>query len=496
MFAAMILMASGVAAHAEQTEYDPAKVSDSLRAIFQFGSASTRKALNANTVTLLTGTIGGTYVQFGADLASVLDDDGNLRVLSIIGRGSVQGAADVLFLKGVDLGIVRADTLDYLEKKGFASGIKKQFNYVTKLYNEEMQVIASKTIKSLNDLEGKRVSVDLPNGGTFVTALTVFERLGIKANFVYVEQRIAMEKLKKGDLDAVIVVGGKPYLSVTNFRNDGRFHLAAVDYSKALQSDYLPAKLTSEDYPNLIPEGETVDTIAVPAVLAAYNWAPNTERSRKLALFVNAFFTKFATLQDPPFHPKWKEVSLTAPVAGWNRLPLAEQWLDKHGIKPIKRHFDAFLQENPAAANVQSEADKEALFRQFQAWEAGRNARARLNTQESVDKVREPDHVSKAATQAAAPRHPPRRSRPARRALGTLTEQGAVTECEHHGYRRDRADPDACNRANEEAWRNPFFGATQGISTSDHPSNGFPERHTVPQITESPNRKPGVSGEP
>src|ERR1700739_3566764 len=100
MFAAIIIMASGVAAHAEQTEYDPAKVSDSLKAIFQFGSVTTKKALNANTVTLLTGEIGGTYWQFGADLASVLDDDGNLRVLPIIGRGSVQSAADILFLKG------------------------------------------------------------------------------------------------------------------------------------------------------------------------------------------------------------------------------------------------------------------------------------------------------------------------------------------------------------------------------------------------------------
>ena len=104
VFAAMCVMASAVAAHAEQPDHDPAKVSDSLKALYHFGSASTTKALNANTVTLLTGTIGGTYVQFGADLASVLDDDGNLRILPIIGRGSVQGAADVLFLKGVDLG--------------------------------------------------------------------------------------------------------------------------------------------------------------------------------------------------------------------------------------------------------------------------------------------------------------------------------------------------------------------------------------------------------
>ena len=184
MFAAMIMMAYGVAAHAEQTEYDPAKVSDSLKAVFQFGSVSTKKALNANTVTLLTGTIGGTYVQFGADLASVLDDDGKLRVLPITGRGSVQSVADILFLKGVDLGIVRADTLDYLEKKGFANDIKKRFTYVTKLYNEEMHVIASKSIRSFRDLEGKTVSVDLPNGGTFVTALTVFERLGMKPKVV------------------------------------------------------------------------------------------------------------------------------------------------------------------------------------------------------------------------------------------------------------------------------------------------------------------------
>jgi hypothetical protein len=161
---------------------------------------------------------------------------------------------------------------------------------------------------------------------------------------VYVEQRFAMEKLKKGELDAVIVVGGKPYKSVTTFNNDGRFHLATVDYSKPLQSDYLPATLTSKDYPNLIPEGETVETIAVPSVLAAYNWAPNTERYRKLTLFVDAFFTKFPALQNPPFHPKWKEVSLPAPLAGWNRLPFAQQWLDKHGVEPVKQQrFEAFL---------------------------------------------------------------------------------------------------------------------------------------------------------
>src|SRR3569832_2703754 len=88
-----IMLAFGCTARAEQSEFDPAKVSESLKAIYQFGSAATKQALNANTVTLISGTIGGTYVQFGADLASVLDDGNKLRVLPGVGRGAGRGGA-------------------------------------------------------------------------------------------------------------------------------------------------------------------------------------------------------------------------------------------------------------------------------------------------------------------------------------------------------------------------------------------------------------------
>src|SRR5216684_1004702 len=121
-----IAMVCSLAARAQEKTYDPGKISDSLKAIFQFGSAQTKQALNANTVTLITGTIGGTYVQFGADLSSVLDDGNKLRVLPIVGRGSVQSIADILFLEGVDIGGVRADSLDYLAKKGIDQDLRKQ----------------------------------------------------------------------------------------------------------------------------------------------------------------------------------------------------------------------------------------------------------------------------------------------------------------------------------------------------------------------------------
>ena len=370
----LILVALTVIARADDTQTDPGKVSEGLKAIFQYGAGSggPKDKLNANTVTLISGTIGGTYVQFGADLASVLDDSDQLRVLPIVGRGSVQSVADILYLRGVDLGIVRADTLDYLEKNGYAKNIKQQFNYITKLYNEEMHVVAPKSIRDLKDLDGKVVSIDLPNGGTFVTSLIVFERLGIKPKFVYIEQRIAFEKMKKGEVDAVIAVQGKPSKLISQIKDD-TLHLVPIDYAKSLQSDYFPAELTAKDYPNLVGEQERVDTIAVPAVLAAYNWPAKTDRYRKLATFVDAFFKKFPDFQKPPFHPKWKEVSLTAPLRGWERFPVAQQWLDRNNATAdSKSRFDQFLSENSRSG---AQSDKEVLFQQYRAWEAAQSSK-------------------------------------------------------------------------------------------------------------------------
>jgi TRAP transporter TAXI family solute receptor len=370
-------------ASAQPPNQDPAEVSDSLRAVFKLGNPSeaTKARVNANTVTVMSGTIGGTYVQFGADLASVLDDGDQIRVLPIIGRGSVQSLADILFLKGVDVGIMRADTLDYLERKGYTRNVKKQLAYITKLYNEEMHVIAPKEIRRLSDLNGKTVSVDLPNGGTFVTAMTVFERLGIKPKLVFIEQRLAYEKLRKGEIDALVAVQGKPSKFITQVK-DENLHLVPIDYAPALQSDYLPSRMSAEDYPALIPAGTSIDTIAVPAILAAYNWAPGTDRYRKVELFVNRLFDHLADLQKPPFHPKWQEAVLTSELPGWVRFPAAQRWLDGHvttARTETRQSFDRFLASKKTGKAPSSDSERQALFEDFLKWESARH-RAQART--------------------------------------------------------------------------------------------------------------------
>ena len=353
---------------------DPGAVSDSFKTIFRYsnGKRDLASQLNANTVALMTGAFGSTYAQMGADLASVLDNGLNLRVLPVMGRGSVQAVADILLLKGVDAGIVRKDTLAYLERKGYADNIRSQFVYVTKMFNEEMHVLAPKAIQSIKDLDGKTVAVDLPDSSTFVTSINVFESLGIKPHLLYIEPRIALEMLRKGEIDAIIAVEGKP-VQWLNQVNDPNLHLVAVDYDRPLRDDYLPAQLSSEDYPNLIPASGRVSTIAAEAVLASYNWQPGNDRYRRVALLVESLFSRTAQLQRPPFHPKWQELALVAPVAGWTRFKPAQDWIDRNA--PVASA--ALPSALGAHASSSMSADEQALFREFLEWKANRQKQHR-----------------------------------------------------------------------------------------------------------------------
>jgi branched-chain amino acid transport system substrate-binding protein len=320
----------------------------------------------------MTGSFGSTYSQMGADLASVLDNGSDLRVLPILGRGSVQAVADILLLRGVDAGIVRKDTLAYLERKDFANNIRNQFVYVAKMFNEEVHVLAPQMIRSMRDLDGKTVAVDLPDGSTFVTAINVFEHLGIKPHLLYIEPRSALEMLRKGEIDAIMAVEGKP-LQWLGQVNDPNLHLVPVEYDKSLRDEYLPAELSSEDYPNLISKSAPVGTIAAEAVLASYNWQQGSDRYRRLALLVEALFTHIAQLQRPPYHPKWQELAPLAPVAGWTRFNAAQQWVDRN--TPVASAATATAGAATAGAlgsNARGPQaqDDPVLYQQFLEWRA------------------------------------------------------------------------------------------------------------------------------
>lgn len=370
---AFALLAATSTSMAEQKPAGSATLNESIEALFSYGRDidTAKERLNPYTVTIMTGPLGGTDEQIGADLASVVDDGEKLRLLPVVGRGSAQSVADILYLNNVDLGITRSDTLDYLETKGLTGNLKRRLTYITKLFNEEMHVVAPKAIEKLTDLEGKTISVD--SIGALITATAVFDRLGIKSTFVRMEETRGYEKLRKGEIDAMIAIQGSPWKFTNEIQKD-QFHFVSIGYAVPLQAAYLPAQLTAKDYPTLIADGERVDTIAVPAILVAYNWNEDTARYRKIARFVKAFFTKFKELQSPPFHAKWRDVVLSAPLKGWKRFPAAQEWLDERSdgvTSETRRQFDQFMATRASASEMAPAAmldQNAALYKEFLEW--------------------------------------------------------------------------------------------------------------------------------
>jgi TRAP transporter TAXI family solute receptor len=328
---------------------------------------------NDGVVGVITGMEGGTYARTGADL-TILDDP-SLRVLPTLGKGSLQNLSDILFLRGIDIGFVQADALAYAKQHNMFPGLTQNIRYIAKLYDEEVHVLARKDITKLADLAGQRVNVDVAGSGSAMTAEILLDALGVNAKVEHDKQVNGIQKLKNGEIAAIIHVGGAPIPLFADVPGDIGLHFLTVPLNPTLAQTYLPDKFTHDTYPALVPADAPVPTIAVGDVLAVYAWPPRTDRWNNVTRFVTDFFNRFDDFQKPPRHPKWREVNLTAEVPGWTRLREAQDWLDKQNsartASPATQvRFNTFLlQANPGVNSKLSDADREKLFQQFVAWD-------------------------------------------------------------------------------------------------------------------------------
>jgi len=286
--------------------------------------AAQRDLVNGGVVGVISGGVTGTYVRIAADLANALDDSYELRVLPVIGKGSVRNIEDLLLLRGIDVAIVQSDVLDFYKRAELVPNIEGKLRYITKLYNEEVHVLARTEYGTIDDLATKRVNFGTDGSGTFMTASIVFDDLGIDVDVQSDPEPIALERLRAGEIDALVFVGGQPVELIAKIGPEEPVHLLALPHER-IKAAYVASELAADAYPNLIEPAESVPTVAVSAVLAAYNWPDGHPRRHKLNRFIQRFTENFGTLLEPPFHPKWQEIDLAAEVPGWRRITASEQ---------------------------------------------------------------------------------------------------------------------------------------------------------------------------
>jgi TRAP-type uncharacterized transport system substrate-binding protein len=318
------------------------------------------------------------------DLADVLNDDDNLRILPIAGIGGPRNIRDVRHLRGVDIGLTQTSILNSYRRSNERIGqFDEKIVYIAKLFNEEVHLVAGSNITSIEQLRGLKVNLDAKGSGTSYSMRDLFKALGIDVKEVSMSQFEAFEKVKSGEIAATALIAGKPVRSMLKLTRNDRLHFIPIPYTVQLNGDYLPATLTHDDYPELIASSETaVDTVAVGAVLIAYNWPKtNVDRYRRVQRFVDAFFPKIAEFQKPPRHLKWREVNISATLAGWKRFEAAQEWLDNQRLEAQRNNPNSVPApvEQAASGGVRSASSGEqpkqtadpALFEEFHGGSSG-----------------------------------------------------------------------------------------------------------------------------
>lgn len=328
---------------------------------------------NQWTVGVAGGLIDGTYMRFADELGKVLDDGDNLRILPMVSYGAASNLEDLIYLRGVDLAITQSDVFEYFRTERKTPNLQNRVHYVMRLPVSELHILAKNDIRSIEDLRGKKVNFGPAGSGSSLTGTIVFQRLGVQVDQVLIDQQSAMQKLLSGEVAALVRVVGKPVEFFTRIPPNSGLHLVPIPFTKTFADYYTLGEFQAKDYPSLITEGQKVDTIAVPAVLAVFNWPKGSDRHRRVERFVEALFAKWEKFQVAPRHPKWRDVNLAATVPGWTRFSVAEQMLEKvrgpavAAPEQISRDFHAFLSRVGTAA-PQSQNEREALFRQFIEW--------------------------------------------------------------------------------------------------------------------------------
>ena len=333
-----------------------------------------RASVNENVLFVLGGQLGASFIQLAHDMSVVVNEEGKLRVMPVVGQAGAQNIKDLVFLRGIDLAITSTDVLNHFKRTGeLGANLDRQISYITALGYTPLQILARGGIEKLEDLKGKRINFNNRGSSTAMTAPQMLKTLGVTGEEHYLAQPDAIERMRRGEIDATLCMCPPPIPAFQQVKAEWGFRLLELPYAAELQSEYVPLMLTHAQYPELIGKDEQVESVGVSNLLVTFNWPRGSERFVRTAKFVEALFSRLPELQKPPRHASWKTVNLAANVPGWQRFPTAQEWLERNRVQEsaaIQTRFKQFVAEHGGRDGTAAggAVDDERLFRDFLEW--------------------------------------------------------------------------------------------------------------------------------
>jgi hypothetical protein len=325
----------------------------------------------ASTVGVLSADRDPDSIRMLSEMADALENE-PVQVLPVIGKGPIHNVASLIYSSGIDFAVLPADVLAYLEAEGvFLPKAKSVISAVGRLGDEEFHLLAQREIGSIEQLAGRRVAIDRADSPSHITAMMVFGALGVQIEPVALDSSRALERLKKRDIAAMVLVRRKPARLFYDLNVEDRLHFLPVRMTPKMLTIYEQAEIRPADYPLLIPAGETgrgrpIATLRVGRVLAAFNWAPESDRFPVVQSVVEAVLRSQPALKSAGHHPNWRESDLAQPVPGWTRYAglnaLAATPEPPAGAREGSAGVPASVEGSPDLRNA------DQLFREYLLW--------------------------------------------------------------------------------------------------------------------------------
>ena len=286
-------------------------------------------------LTFTTGGTSGTYYAYGNVLAQYITNNSNVAVTAVSGNGSADNI-DKLDLEDAQLGFVQNDVASYayngIRFEQYEGKPIQSFTALCALYTETVQLITvDPSIKSVEDLRGKNVSIGSAGSGVYFNAMDFLAAYGMTEadiNPQYLSFGDSAESLKDGKIDAAFVVAGAPTPAVVELSTTQGCYLVGLDDEHVAKLQ----EISSAYAKSVIPAGtyqgvdEDITTVGIKATIIANDQVTEDEA-----------YTIVSTIfggKDSIEHAKAAELDLEyAATCGLPYHPGAAKFFSEQGIE-------------------------------------------------------------------------------------------------------------------------------------------------------------------
>ncbi len=278
-----------------------------------------RAKVNQHVVGIMAGTPGSSDLDMAADLSLAFSKGYELRIIPMVGEGSIKDVEDLLYLRGVDMAVVQQDVIDFMVQEKIYPDLADAVRLVVPLSQDQFHLLARKDMPTIYHLAGQKVNYGPEDTGSFTTSSVVFEKLGIDVEVTTYPHQVALEKLRTGEIAAMVRASAKPVKTFDDVKPEDNLHFLSMPI-EALAQTYNGAKLTAEDYPGIVDPAQPIDTVSIANVLVCYNWPREHPRGTAVAELAKRITSEFATLQTDDYHEAWKEIDINQTIPGLKRF--------------------------------------------------------------------------------------------------------------------------------------------------------------------------------